>query len=456
MRRTAEELRELLEHGGTSTLRLYLEESHPGHVAESLAELEPHEIIRALRHVRKDKAIEIFEFFPEETQAAIFEGMARREMAEFLEEMAPDDRADLIKRLKPDLVDSVLSLMAQVDREDIRKLSSYREGTAGAIMTTDYACLPTDITVAEALEQLRLQAPDRETIYYVYVVDSERRLVGFVELKDLIVARPAAHKKVRDVMERDVIRVKIGDDPIEVARTIAKYDLIAVPVVDSANRLVGIVTVDDALDLLDPGGDRDARTRSERAAASVLGYVDRSAWATNRSRGLWLLVPALIAVIAWLQWGRGETTLALLLLAVGLPVMVALGVSPGARCSASTSRDLVRERPPLPSFVRNLLDEMAFGAPPALAVVVVSGLLLALRPGPALRSESNLLITVTWAALVQVLGAALVGGTMSLVVRAFRLPVERFVSPTALCAPDALGLILYFCLVAPAAVSLAG
>ena len=128
MQHSAEELRDMLAHRDALGLRVFLEESHPGNVAESLAQLDAPEIIHALRYARKDHAIEVFEFFSEETQAAIFEGLARREMAEFLEEMAPDDRVDLVKRLKPELADSVLALAAQVDREDIRRLSSYREG----------------------------------------------------------------------------------------------------------------------------------------------------------------------------------------------------------------------------------------------------------------------------------------------------------------------------------------
>jgi len=142
MARSAEDIRDMLAHRDTRGLRLFIEDSHPGRVAEALAQLEPAEIIHVLRHARKSDAIEVFEFFSEETQEDIFEGMARKEMAEFLEEMASDDRADLVKRLKPELAESVLALVAQVDREDIRRLSSYREGTAGAIMTTGYACLP--------------------------------------------------------------------------------------------------------------------------------------------------------------------------------------------------------------------------------------------------------------------------------------------------------------------------
>ena len=444
MQHSAEELRDMLAHRDARGLRVFLEESHPGNVAESLAQLDAPEIIHALRYARKDHAIEVFEFFSEETQAAIFEGLARREMAEFLEEMAPDDRVDLVKRLKPELADSVLALVAQVDREDIRRLSSYREGTAGAIMTTDYACLPADITVAEALEQLRVQAPDRETIYYVYVVDANRKLLGLVELKDLIVARPAAQRKVSDVMERDVISVSIKDDPIEVARTISKYDLIAIPVVDIAKRLVGIVTVDDAMDLLNPEADEPSAGGSDRAAASVLGYVDRAAWATNRSRGLWLLVPAVIVGVAWLALGLNHPSLALPAVAFALPLLITFGVSPGARCSVSTARDLVRERPGFGSLLRNLADEVRFGLPPPLAILLATWLLLRFRAGTEIPGALNLLIHMGCAGVAQVVVAALLGGILAIAARALRQPPERVVAPTMLSLPDAVAMLLYF------------
>ena len=446
MPRSAAELREMLALRDTRGLRVFLEEPHPANVAESLAELDPPEIVQALRFTRKDTAIEVFEFFSEETQAAIFEGLARKEMAEFLEEMAPDDRADLIKRLRPELVDNVLALVAQVDREDIRKLSSYREGTAGAIMTTDYACLPADMTAAQALEQLRLQAPDRETIYYIYVVDADRRLLGFVELKDLIVARPATQRKVSDVMERDVIKVKIHDDPIEVAHIISKYDLIAVPVVDRRDCLVGIVTVDDAMELLDPEVEPPSAGGTDSSAASELGYVDRAAWATNRSRGLWLLIPALVVIAAWLTFAEQRPRSALLAMALGLPIVVAVGVSPGARCGVSTARDLVREHRASTSLARNLLDEIRLGLPPPLAALIATYLMVAARIGP---EETYLAIRMTAGVVGQVLIAALAGGGLAALAKAIKVPMERLVAPVVLAVPDALGMFFYFGVMGP-------
>ena len=451
MRRSGVELRDMLAHRDTRGLRSFLEEPHPANVAESLAELDPPEIVQALRYARKDRAIEVFEFFSEETQAAIFEGLARKEMAEFLEEMSPDDRADLIKELKPELAESVLALVAQVDREDIRKLSSYREGTAGAIMTTDYACLPAEITVADALEQLRLQAPDRETIYSIYVVDADRKLLGFVELKDLIVARPATQRKVSDVMERDVIKVRINDDPIEVAHTISKYDLIAVPVVDTHNRLVGIVTVDDAMELLDPEVESPSAGGADGAAASELGYVDRAAWATNRSRGLWLLLPALVVVVIWLALVHGRPRLALVVMVAALPMVVAIGVSSGARCCVSTARDLVREHPAPRSLLRNLLDEICLGVPPPLAALIVTYLILATRAG---LDEKGFMIRLTAATVGQVLVAGFTGGMLATMARALKVPMERVVAPISLALPDTLGLFFYFSVVGPSVDSL--
>ncbi len=162
--------------------------------------------------------------------------------------MSHDERADLVNRLDEDRVDLILPHLAQAEREDIRRLASYEPGTAGAVMTTDYVTLPPNLTVREALERLRHEAPDRETIYYSYVVDPQRRLIGFVSLKKLILARPSA--RIEDIMQRDVIFARVDEDQEAVARQIDKYDLIAIPVVDAGDMLVGIITHDDAMDIL--------------------------------------------------------------------------------------------------------------------------------------------------------------------------------------------------------------
>jgi magnesium transporter len=162
--------------------------------------------------------------------------------------MSHDERADLVNRLDEDVMDPVLPFLAQAERDDIRRLASYQPGTAGAVMTTDYVTLPPHITVREALERVRHEAPDRETIYYCYVVDHHRRLIGFVSLKRLILSRRTA--AIENIMQRDVIFARLDEDQETAARQIDKYDLIAIPVVDAEDRLVGIITHDDAMDVL--------------------------------------------------------------------------------------------------------------------------------------------------------------------------------------------------------------
>ena len=257
-------------------------------------------------------------------------------------------------------------------------------------------------------------------------------------------------------MESDVIRVRINDDPIEVAHTIAKYDLIAVPVIDAAQRLVGIVTVDDAMDLLDPEVNEPSASGREGAKPSVLGYVDRAAWATNRSRGLWVVVPALILICAWLALAGsgssvkpGSASLALLVMSLGLPLMISLGVSPGARCAVSTARDLARERPGFRSFLRNLGDELRFGLPTPVVVLLAVWGVFALRQGAFPEAHGALLVVVGVAGVGQVLFAAIIGGLSALLAGALDLALERFVAPSILSVPDAVGVLLYFAVVAP-------
>ena len=183
----------------------------------------------------------------------------------------------------------MLPFLAQAEREDIRRLASYEPGTAGAVMTTDYVTLPPHITVREALERLRHEAPDRETIYYCYVVDHKRRLIGFVSLKKLILSRRSA--VIEDIMQRDVIFARVDEDQEAVARQIDKYDLIAIPVVDASDMLVGIITHDDAMDIL-----RQEQTEDILA----FGGVSRDAEANEETYWQGRIVEAVRRRIGWL------------------------------------------------------------------------------------------------------------------------------------------------------------
>ncbi|WP_165226339.1 magnesium transporter [Aquisphaera insulae] len=242
------DLRLLIRGGEVEALREFIEDQHPGRTAELIEDLQSVDG-DALFHIlpTRDQA-EVLSYLDTESQHRIVESMPLRDAADLLHIMSHDERADLVKRLDEDFVDGVLPHLAQAEREDIRRLNSYEPGTAGAVMTTDYVTLPAHITVRDALERLRQEAPDKETIYYSYVVDHNRRLIGFVSLRTLILSRRPA--MIEDIMQRDIIYGRVDEDQESVARQIDKYDLIALPVVDASHRLVGIVTHDDAMDIL--------------------------------------------------------------------------------------------------------------------------------------------------------------------------------------------------------------
>jgi len=242
------DVRELIHDGEFDALRDFFADYHPGRVAELIEDLETEDGDALYRILPPRNRAEILSYLDSDRQTRLVTSMTAKEAADLLHLMSHDERADLVNRLGEEVVDPVLPFLAQAEREDIRRLASYQPGTAGAAMTTDYVTLPTHITVREALELVRREAPDRETIYYCYVVDHKRRLIGFVSLKTLILSRRAA--VIEDIMQRDVIFARVDEDQESVARKIDKYDLIAIPIVDATDMLVGIITHDDAMDIL--------------------------------------------------------------------------------------------------------------------------------------------------------------------------------------------------------------
>jgi magnesium transporter len=285
------DLRELIQAGETAALRDFFGDHHPAHIAEMIDDLEPEEGDTILGLLATRVRAQVLSYVDVERQVRIVAAMDPADAAALLHVMSHDERADLVNRLDEERVDRILPHLAQAEREDIRRLASYEPGTAGAVMTTDYVKLPPHLTVREALERLRHEAPDRETIYYSYVVDAQRRLVGFVSLKRLILARPLA--RIEDIMQRDVILARVDEDQEAVARLIGKYDLIALPVVDANDMLVGIITHDDAMDIL-----RQEQTEDILAFGGVATDAeadDESYWQgriheTVRRRIGWLLL----------------------------------------------------------------------------------------------------------------------------------------------------------------------
>ncbi|MEN9667001.1 MAG: hypothetical protein RLZZ326_3364, partial [Planctomycetota bacterium] len=221
------ELRVMLAEGDAEGLRGVAEELHPASVAEFSEGLEDGELWQLLDALPLERQGDIFPYYPLSRQVDLIKAADRQHLGPLLESMAADNRVELLRELDPDLVEEILPLVAKAERHDIRMLLSCPENSAGALMTTEYASLPADITAGEAVARLRLQAPNSESIYYIYVLKADRLLVGFISLRDLILARPTA--LVGDLMQEDPISVRIEEPSDEVVQKLARYDFLAIP-----------------------------------------------------------------------------------------------------------------------------------------------------------------------------------------------------------------------------------
>jgi len=242
-------------HSGPSAVQLKVPKHkitkfHPADIADILDQLGVKDGLTIINSLDEEAAADTLEEISPERQVSLIEGMNTERAADILEEMSPDDAADLLGDLPVDRAEAILDLMEPDESEDIRELLEYPEDSAGGIMTNEFVAVHADLTAQQAIEEIRNAAEDVETIYYIYVTSSDDTLVGVISLRDLLLARP--EEKLSAFMHKDLITVHVTDDQRDVAKKIAKYNLLALPVLDERKKLKGIVTVDDAIDIVLP------------------------------------------------------------------------------------------------------------------------------------------------------------------------------------------------------------
>lgn len=223
---------------------------HPADIADIVDQLGLNESITILNSLDDEAAADTLEEVSPERQVILLEGMESERAAELLDEMSPDDAADLLADLPDEKAEELLDLMEPEESKDLRKLLEYPENTAGGVMTTEFAFVREDLTAGQVLESLREMAKDVETIYYIYVLSKTGELVGVISLREILLSNP--EMKISDFMQTDIIKVDVMEDQHEVAQKIAKYNLIALPVVEKEKKMRGIITVDDAIDIVLP------------------------------------------------------------------------------------------------------------------------------------------------------------------------------------------------------------
>ncbi|HUG17801.1 MAG TPA: magnesium transporter [Planctomycetaceae bacterium] len=433
------DLREMLTEQDVRGMAEFCDVLHPAVTAEVLEGFEIAELLQVLDSCPLRKQVVILEYLPLAVQVSIVESLDqtdRKRLSRLLEEMSSDDRVDLLSELSETQVERLLPLIAQAERNDIRKLLSFPEESAGSVMTTEYASLPESVLVREAIERLRKQAPNRETIYYIYVIDEKRQLLGLVSLRDIILASPDA--LVSDIMTRDVISVRVDDDQEDVASLLQKFNFIAIPVVDEQNRLVGIVTHDDAMDILEEEATEDAHLAGAVAPLEE-SYLETSLLTIFRKRGGWLAVLSITAVLIAAILQRLQYISDLYVWMIGfMPLVLSAGGNAGSQSATLVIRMLAVEDSTRHVAVRIAYRELIMGVMLGCFLATI-GLAFAwwfvdLRVG----------IVIALTMTLVVVNGTVWGAMLPLLFRKMGMDPAMMSNPLIAAISDMMGVLIYF------------
>ncbi len=334
----SDELAEQLDNRHFNEARALLVDLEPVDIATLIEELPPEQALPAYRLLPKDTAAETFSYLDSDTQRSLLELLTNREMAEVMAGLYDDDAVDLLEELPAGVVKRLMRTVSPEERRTLNRLLQYPENSAGSVLTTEFVDLKAEMTVAAALRYIRTCGPDKETIYTGYVTDSDRHLEGVVTVRDLLLAQE--DDLISELMNRSVLSVHTTEDREAVAQIFARYDLIALPVVDSEERLVGIITVDDIIDILQAEATEDI----EKMAAIIPAdkpYLKTGVWTTYRTRIPWLLVLLISATFTGIIITKFESALAAsVALTAFIPMLMDTGGNSGSQSSVTLIRML--------------------------------------------------------------------------------------------------------------------
>lgn len=438
------ELREMLSTQDESGLSEVMAELHPATIADFSEGLSVEETWQLLDHASVERQAEVFSFFPLDKQVEMVSGIGRERMSKLLEAMSPDDRVDLLRHLDTEVVESLVPLVTKAERQDIRTLLSFPEGSVGSVMTTEYASVSADLSVVDAIASLRQQAPSRETIYYVYVLDDSHHLLGFVSLRDLILANPNA--RVADVMQRDVISVHADQDQEEAARELAKYDFLALPVVDDQHRLVGIITHDDVIDVMIEEATEDAQQMAG-VMPMAENYLEAPFFMVWRKRAVWLscLFVAELFTFTALAHFEGEIA-AVLVLSLFLPLCISTGGNSGSQAATLITREMAVGNIAPRDWWRAFRHELIVGLALGLTLGAIGFVRAVMTPGSILGNADRwmLAMVISQAVAAICLWGTLVGSMLPLALKRLGFDPGYASSPFVATFVDVTGIIIYF------------
>lgn len=432
-------IRSMITEQRKDELSSLLEDLHPADIAEVLDDLEQEDMkVHVLRLLSEEDAALVMEELKYEDQSRLLELLEPVTASKVLDEMSTDDIADLLAEIEPERAQEIMSLLEKQDAEDVRGLLSYKEDTAGGIMTTEFIALQEDLAVEETIETLRQLAPDAETVYYLYVVNGMGRLTGVLSLRDLIVAAPLM--RLKDIMQTNVVSVNLDADQEEVAKLVSKYDLLAVPVVDNEQRLEGIVTFDDIMDILEEEATEDIHRMVGAGSDPAYDLMKGGPWLRMGKRLPWLVL-LLFGNFISANVIRGFTTTleSVVALAYFIPVLMDMGGNVGTQSFAVTVRGLATGEVERRDLLRTMVKEAQVGVLLGASIGALVALVAVIWQGsPVMGFVVGIAMSLT------LVTAAVVGTLVPMVFERIGVDTALASGPFITTIIDVTGLLIYF------------
>jgi magnesium transporter len=418
-------------------------------VAELLEKLESdYDRIDVMSQFPLDRQALILADLPITIQLSLFNAMSRKAFATIFEQMPTQSQVDFFQFLSKKAQTEILPFLSKSVRENILRLSAYPPDTAGGIMSLDYASVFERMTCAEAIAKVRADAPSKKLVYYAYVVNDEQTLLGFVTLKDLIMADPA--QMIADVVHREFVFAYVDEDREEVAKKIEKYDLIAIPVVNRQMQLMGVVTHDEAIDIIRAEQTEDLEKFMGIAQRDTeLNYLETSSWKHFQKRVTWVVTLAAVGIISGMIIHNYEKALEkMLILALYMPMVADTGGNVGSQAATVIVRALALGEFSVRAWLKVIWKETKVSSLLALCLGLLAfAKVLFLSWETEIPAEYSLVkvaFVISLALSLQVITATVIGAALPLVVKAFGGDPAVAASPAITTIVDITGLLIYF------------
>ena len=433
-----EEIKYLIENKRFTELKNKLRDMNSADISEILDELEDVEsVIIVFRLLDKEKAGITFSHMESDMREKLVHAFTDKELKNVLDELFMDDTVDLIEEMPSNIVPKILRAISKEDRKVVNELLKYPDDSAGSIMTTEFIDLKENMTIEEALKRIRKIGTDSETIYTCYVLDEERILKGIINIKDILLSKKET--KIGSLMETNIISVNTLEDQEEVAKMFDKYDYFALPVVDHENRLVGIITVDDAINVLQ---DEVAEDFEKMAAISPTedGYFETPVWKHAKNRILWLLILMLSAAITGNIITQYENAFAAVpLLVAFIPMIMGTGGNCGSQSATLIIRGLATDEIELKDIVRVLWKEIRVSILVGFVLAIVNGLRIMIQYD---NMQFAIVLGITLMATTTI--AKMLGCLLPMTAKKLKLDPAIMASPLITTLVDVFSILVYF------------